>query len=288
VKKTLIGYVPEESPIYQIHPSVRVIFLFIVSLFPMIIAAPEWNLLLCILVIILMQYSRVSMGTLKLYVPISISMGSIILITHTFFAGNHPEFYEVVRFLGIRIYFERIMDALTVYFRVLPMIFITVYFLSTSRERDILVAMRSLKVPFAVTYLVAMALRSVGMVMEDFGIVRQAEKARGFDTAGKSIVYKLRQYVMYIIPLFALALRRSDEFANALVARGYSFTGLLSNPKRADYILTHYTSHVYDYIISVVLVLVLAALIVLRYAFHLFLVEGSLTEQLLGALLLPR
>ena len=129
----------------------------------MIIAAPEWNLLLCVLIIILMRYSRVSMGTLKLYIPISISMGSIILITHTFFAGNHPEFYEVIRFLGIRIYFERIMDALTVYSRVLPMIFITVYFLSTSRERDILVAMRSLKVPYAVTYLVAMALRSVGI-----------------------------------------------------------------------------------------------------------------------------
>ena len=77
---------------------------------------------------------------------------------------------------------------------------------------------------------------SAGMVLEDFHIVRQAEQARGFDPAGKSLPYKIRQYVMYMVPLFALSLRRSEEFTNALVARGYAFTGEVSKIKRADYI----------------------------------------------------
>lgn len=286
MNKTILGYVPEESPIYSVHPFVRVFFLFVVSLFPMIIGAPEWNAVLIVLVIALMKYSRINLATLRIYVPVTVSMGSLILLSYTVFAGRHPEFTELVRFVGIRIYYERILEAIVVYFRILPMIFITVYFLSTSRERDIVVAMRSIRIPFAMTYLVAMALRAVGMVLEDFSVVRQAEKARGYDPAGKSIPYKLRQFVMYIIPLFALALRRADEFSNAMVARGYSFTGALREPDRADYVLTHYRFKSHDAVISVALALSLITLIVLRYGFGLLGVRGSLTETLLRNILL--
>lgn len=286
MNKTILGYVPDESPIYATHPATRVVFLMIVSLFPLFISAPEWNFLLVLLIIGLMAYSRINLATLKIYVPVAVSMGSIILLSYTVFAGNHPEFHELIRVLGIRIYYERVIDAITVYCQILPMIFVMVYFLSTSRERDIVIAMRTFRIPFAATYLVAMALRSVGMVIEDFGIVRQAEKARGFDPAGKSIFYKIRQLVMYIIPLFALALRRADEFANALTARGYSFTGLLKNPQRADYVLTHYQIHYYDYLIGLLLLLLLAALLVLRYGFGLLTLETSLTNALLSDWLL--
>ena len=98
-----------------------------------------------------------------------------------------------------------------------------------------------IRVPFVVTYVFAMALRSAGMVLEDFFIVRQAEQARGFDPTGKSLAYKIRKYIMYMIPLFALSLRRSEEFTNALVARGYAFTGEAAKVKRADFVLTHYS-----------------------------------------------
>ena len=170
---------------------------------------------------------------------------------------------------------ERIRDAIIVYFRVLPMIFTMVFFLSTSRERDIIVAMRSIRVPFVATYIFAMALRAAGMVLEDFQIVRQAEQARGYDPAGKSVAYKIRQYVMYMIPLFALSLRRSEEFTNALVARGYAFTGEASKVKRADYILTHYSFKYYDYIFSILIGLSLIVLLVLRYGFNFFSIENS-------------
>lgn len=286
MNKTILGYVPDESPIYATHPATRVLFLMIVSLFPLFISAPEWNLLIVVLLLLLMAYSRIDLRTLRIYVPVAISMGSIILLSYTVFAGNHPEFHELTRVVGVRIYYERIIDAITVYFQILPMIFIMVYFLSTSRERDMVIALRSFRVPFAITYLVAMALRSVGMVIEDFGIVRQAEKARGFDPSGKSIFYRLRQFVMYIIPLFALALRRADEFANALTARGYSFTGLLQNPARADYVLTHYEYRAADYVIAIGLVAILVALLVLRYGFGLLTLESSLTNRLLSSWLL--
>ena len=113
------------------------------------------------------------------------------------------------------------------------------------------------------------------MVLEDFQIVRQAEQARGFDTTGRSLVYRLRKYVMYMIPLFALSLRRAEEFTNALVARGYAFTGEASRVRRADYILTHYSFKYYDAIFTALISVSFVALLVLRYGYHFFSIEQS-------------
>ncbi len=267
MNKTLLGYVPERSPIYGIHPFVKLFFMLVVSLFPMFIAPPEWNLALMVFVVALMAFSRVDMRTLRIYVPMVISMGSIIFLSYVILGGNHPEFQLLARLAGINLYWERVRDAAVVYCRILPMIFIMIFFLSTSRERDVIVAMRTARVPFVVTYVFAMALRSAGMVLEDFHIVRQAEQARGFDSAGKSLPYKIRKYVMYMIPLFALSLRRAEEFANALTARGYAFTGAASRTKRADYVLTHYSFRAADGALTAVITLAFAAVLVLRFGF---------------------
>jgi energy-coupling factor transport system permease protein len=275
MNKTLLGYVPDESPIYAIHPFVKLFFLLIVSLFPLFIQAPEWNLLIFFVVIILMAVSRVNMGIMKIYVPVAISMGMIILLSYTILGGIHPEFYELFRVLGRPIYWERLRDALVVYCRILPMIATMVFFLSTSRERDIIVAMRSIRMPFVVTYVFAMALRAAGMVLEDFQIVRQAEQARGFNTAGKSLIYKIRQYIMYMIPLFALSLRRSEEFTNALVARGYAFTGEAAKVKRADFILTHYQFRGHDIAFTILILALFIALLFFRYNYGSFNLETS-------------
>ena len=61
MNKTLLGYVPTESPIYVIHPFVKLFFMLVVSLFPMFVSAPEWNLFLMLVLILLMWVSRVDM-----------------------------------------------------------------------------------------------------------------------------------------------------------------------------------------------------------------------------------
>jgi energy-coupling factor transport system permease protein len=122
-------------------------------------------------------------------------------------------------------------------------------------------------------------------VLEDFQIVRQAERARGFDTKGKSIPYRVRKYVMYMIPLFAVSLRRTEEFTNALVARGYSFIGEASKVKRADYILTHYNFTVLDGVLTGLIAISFIVILVLRYGFGYFGLEDSLLIGWLRGLL---
>jgi energy-coupling factor transport system permease protein len=275
MNKTLLGYVPNESPIYAVHPFVKLFFLLVVSLFPLFIAAPEWNIMIMIFILVMMWISRVNMKTLRIYIPVAISMGTIIFLSYTVLGGIHPEYELLLNAGGVRFYWERVRDAIVVYFRILPMILTMVFFLTTSRERDLIVAMRSIRTPFVITYVFAMALRAAGMVLEDFQIVRQAEQARGFDSTGKSLVYKIRKYVMYMIPLFALSLRRSEEFTNALIARGYAFTGEFSRVKRADYVLTHYQFRTSDVIMTAIIGLFFIAIVVLRFGFNYFNLDDS-------------
>lgn len=115
--------------------------------------------------------------------------------------------------------------------------------------------------------------------------MRQAEQARGFDTTGKPLTYKIRKYIMYMIPLFALSLRRSEEFTNALVARGYAFTGEASRVKRADYILTHYSFKPHDAVFTALITLAFVALLVARYGLNYFGLDDSWFIQWLHAVL---
>ena len=275
---------PDASFIYSVHPSVKVLFLLVVSLIPMFISQVEGNAGLILLLIFLLVASRVDLRILKIYVPIAISMGTIILLSYTILGGRHPEYQVVGTVFGIPIYWERIRDAVIVYFRILPMILTMVFFLSTTREREIVAAMRAAKIPFVITYVLAMSMRAAGMVLEDFRIVRQAEQARGFDTKGKSLPYKIRKYVMYMIPLFALSLRRSEEFTNALVARGYSFR---SKVKRPDYILSRYDFRWWDAATCILIVAAFVYLLVARYRLGYLDADDSPVLDWLFATLLP-
>ena len=284
MNKTLLGYVPEASFIYHVHPTVKVLFLLVVSLFPMFISAVEWNVALIVVLLLLVVLSRVNLRTLKIYIPVAVSMGMIILLSYTVLGGRHPQYQIAFRVFGFPIYWERIRDALVVYFRILPMILTMVLFLSTTREREIIAALRAVRFPYVATYVLAMSMRAAGMVLEDFRIVRQAEQARGFDTTGKSIPYKLRKYVMYMIPLFALSLRRAEEFTNALVARGYSFR---SKVKRPDYILSRYHFAWWDFLACAAILMIFASLLIARYRYGRFTVADSRFLAWLHLLLLP-
>ena len=140
----------------------KVLFLLVVSLFPMFISAVEWNAALILILLLLIVISKVDMRSLRIYVPVAVSMGMIILLSYTVLGGRHPQYHVVARALGIPFYWERIRDALVVYFRILPMILTMVFFLSTTREREIIAAFRAVRIPFVVTYVLAMSMAGCG------------------------------------------------------------------------------------------------------------------------------
>jgi energy-coupling factor transporter transmembrane protein EcfT len=133
------------------------------------------------------------------------------------------------------------------------------------------VALRTLKLPFIASYVVGFSIRAAGMFMEDFNTIREAEQARGLDKSALKLTDQVKLYVMYLVPLFSIALRRADEISHALFARGYTFTGKVGHgDKRSDYILTKYTITSKDWAWIVILVVLFIGAAVAEYGFGVF------------------
>ena len=122
--------------------------------------------------------------------------------------------------------------------------------------------------------------------MEDFRIIRQAEQARGLDTSAMKFSDQVKLYMMYLIPLFSIALRRADEISNALFARGYTLTGQVEGGgKRSDYILMQYKMNTKDWVWITIFVILFMSAAVAQYGFGLFRLDHSPLNLYLQSLL---
>jgi len=263
LKRTLLGYLPEESPIHSFHPLSKLLFLILVSAYPMLTDNPDVNVLGVIFLLILFFYSKIPLSILKFYTTIMLNILWIIIIAYTFFGGYSPS-YTVIAKLGLfTISWENIAWAISVYVKMFFGILIIIFFLSTSREKDIIVSLKTLKLPHGFSYAIGLALRSIGLALIDFNILREAERARALSLSELPFIQRIKKFGLYIVPLLIIMLRRADDFANAIDARGIN---LFSSQKRTDYIAAKYLFHVRDYLLFSILATVFLFLLYLKFS----------------------
>lgn len=273
MKKTVLGMVPEDSPMYRLHPLTRLVILLTLGVAPLWIHIPEINLVIIGIALALFRISRVSVATLKPFVPILFTVAFFILFAFTVLNRPAPDERLLVSFLGIGVYYESLGYAVSTYLRIITTVLVAIFYFSTNRERDLLVALRTVRVPFAASYLASLSLRSAGMFLEDVRVVRQAERARGMELSDLPYFQRLKQYALYMVPLFSIALRRSDEISAALTARAFSLSSL--REKRPDYGLTRFRIHLGDYALIFVLVSLFLVSVVLGFGTGLLSIDNS-------------
>jgi energy-coupling factor transporter transmembrane protein EcfT len=272
MKRSLLGYLPIESPIFSMHPLTRLLFLLVVSAYPMFVELPELNVLGILFMFFMFIYGKVDIKIIKNYKLAFLNLFFVIMIAYTFFGGYIPG-YRVLATVGpIKISWENIRWAIMVYIRLIFAILIIIFFLSTTRERDVIVGLRSLKLPFAICYVAGLSLRSIGMSLIDFNTIREAEKARALNINELPFREKIKKFGLYIVPLVALAIRRSDEVSNALDSRGFNISG----KGRVDYITTKYKYKKFDYIAIATMILFLFLLFVVNFKYGYFSAKNSL------------
>lgn len=262
-KKTLLGVVPVESPFYALHPVTRLTMLVFFSVTPLFIDVPEINVGLIALMFLLLRWGRVRLGDLRKYSPLVVTVALFMVIVAIVSPGN-PAVLSRFQVAGVNLYFEPLWWVFVSYVRLMAMLLGAILYFSTSRERDVLVALRTIRAPFPVSYVIGLSLRSAGMFMEDFATIREAEQARGLDLQAMSIREKVKLYTMYTVPLFAVALRRADEISTALFARGYTLSGKpVGGGVRSDFIRDLYRIRSYDWLLSGFLIAVFVAVAVI-------------------------
>lgn len=282
--KTVLGFVPAESRIYYFHPTTRLIIYVFMSFLPLVFQTPELQILLIAISVGLYVWAGVPAKNLKMYAKMMILIFFFIGITYTFFPSKAVG--EVAVMVGpVAVYPSSLLRGLLIYTRVLALLFATIVYFSTNRERDILVAFRTLHVPFVVSYFIGLVLRSAGTFIEDYHIVREAEKARGLDMSTAPFLTRITHFPMYMIPLFTLAIRRSEDISLGLYAKGTVLLSKNRAKRRPDYARTFYRAKPADYLLVAALAVVFVTCFVANSQLGAFALGSSVFNPLFGGVL---
>lgn len=106
--------------------------------------------------------------------------------------------------------------------------------------------------------MMTIALRFIPILMDEADKIMKAQRSRGGDLASGSVGKRIKGLVAIIIPLFFNALKRADDLAIAMEARGYEGDNGRTKLKELEWKTA-------DTVATVVTVLLLAAVIIMRY-----------------------
>ena len=136
-----------------------------------------------------------------------------------------PVFYQegsLLLALGpLRITDLSLARGVAVALRIVAMAFACFIPLFTSTQTELVQGLMRLGVPYRAGLLIGMALRYVGVFYGSFGVIIDAQAARGLDLAQGSLLQRLRSYLPVLVPMLISSLRTADRVAMALEARGY-------------------------------------------------------------------
>jgi energy-coupling factor transport system permease protein len=137
-----------------------------------------------------------------------------------------------------------IYQTLYIFLRLVLMIALTTVLTASTKPLDLTYAIEWYMAPLKyvrfpvheIAMTISIALRFIPTLLDETGRIMRAQESRGVDFKGGKLKEKLRAIVALIVPLFVSALQRSDELANAMIARGYD-----PRAKRTRYRILRFT-----------------------------------------------
>ena len=100
----------------------------------------------------------------------------------------------------------------------------SVLFLSTTKVEEFTAGLSRMGVPYRVGFAITLAFRLVPLFIDSAATVVQAQTLRGYDFNQGGPLERVRRYVPVVIPVFMGALRKANNMAMALEARGFGMS----------------------------------------------------------------
>jgi energy-coupling factor transport system permease protein len=105
--------------------------------------------------------------------------------------------------------------------KVAALVLASVLFLSSTKVEELSVGLSRLGFPYRFGFTITLAFRLVPLFIDSALTVVDAQRLRGYDFDAGGPFERVRRYVPVIIPVFMGALRKANNMAMALEARGF-------------------------------------------------------------------
>jgi len=212
-------YLDHDTWVHRLHPLVRLAGMLAVFVAAFVVERPAWQapLLLAVVGLLVGTRSLVNVWRLRALFALVFIMT---LVIWTIFYG--PDGQPPLWTWGpIHVSRTAPWFALGMAMKLESFLAAGILFLSVTRIEEFAYALTRLGVPFKVGFTMTMAFRLVPVFVDAAATVVQAQRCRGLDFERGSLWQRVGRYVPVMVPVFMGALRRADQMAMALEARGF-------------------------------------------------------------------
>ncbi|MBU2055037.1 MAG: energy-coupling factor transporter transmembrane protein EcfT [Proteobacteria bacterium] len=219
-------YLPGDTIVHRLDPRVKIASVVALSLLILGATTPESALVSIFLAAVVLS-ARLSLAQVAAALrPIAFFM-ALLFFVHLLFTGGKPLLSLAP--LPLMITREGLAQGISVTWQFAGLVLGGAILTMTTLPSDLVAGIERLLRPLAkvgvpsqeIALMVAMALRFMPMILEEYERIRMAQMARGADFRTGSLSQRVRAVAMLAVPLLLAAFRRADELALAMEARGY-------------------------------------------------------------------
>lgn len=218
-------YVAADSPLHRLDPRVKMGAAVVLMTLPFSAHRLASHLLLVAFILALVPLSHVPPLALLRTLRSVFWLGFFMFFFYFFTTPGHP----LLAFAGITVTREGLLAGGTQVYRLCLLVVIASLLSFTTSSAQLAHGLEALLGPLErfgfpvreVSFVLTVALRFVPTVMEEVETLTRAQQARGADLGSGGLLRRLRSLVPLFVPLFVAALRRAEELATAMEARGF-------------------------------------------------------------------
>ncbi len=268
--RTFIHYIPEESFVHRLDPATKIIVMFTLSIQALAVAEPVSATAVFSVSMLFFLAANLPFGVLRRTLGLWIGTMIIIWLAYTYsYSGQGSVLWQ---YSWIRLTDYSVLLALTVMLRLFSVVTLAMLLYCSTTQRDIITGFRKLGVPYLITFVFALAVRTLSVLYDDYGRIREAQMARALEMQKGSLLDRLKKHVYLIAPLIVIALNRVEAMSNSIESRAFK---IKAAGRRTFYYVSHMRS--VDYFISGSLIVETTIFMVLRYLYNYFTVPWLLT-----------
>lgn len=268
--RTFILYIPRDSFIHRLDPATKLIIMLTLSIQALVIAEPISGGVVFIVSILFFLAADLPFAVLRATLKYWIATMVIIWITYTYsYSGQGSILWQ---YGWLRLTDYSVLLAFTVMFRLFSIVTLALLLYCSTTQRDIIAGFRKLGMPYLVTFVFALAIRTLSVLYSDYNRIREAQMARALEMEKGRFFERLKKHVYLMGPLIVTALSRVEAMSASIESRAFR---VKKAGRRTFYYVTHMRA--VDYVIAGSLLLETFAFLVLRYLYGYFTVPWLLS-----------
>jgi energy-coupling factor transport system permease protein len=115
---------------------------------------------------------------------------------------------------------QTLFYAASISLKAIIMFFLMLFFFIGISDRDLILGLRSIKVPFNVSLMINLIFRGLSMFQYEYSIVKEAMMTRGVEFERASIPKKIKNFISIFIVLVILMFKKTEDMSASIEARG--------------------------------------------------------------------